>query len=144
MNLHFVRDYPASPDAVWRALTDPDLVRAWYMEVEGLELRVGAAFVLRDPAARGWSGVLHCQVTEIDPERRFAYRSTEPRDQLVTEVRWTLEPLGGGTRLTLDHTGFTGVRGRMTGVLLRFGWKGLLSKKLPSVIDEAVRRSVAP
>jgi uncharacterized protein YndB with AHSA1/START domain len=134
MNLHFVRDYDAPPAAVWRALTDPALLARWYMEAHDLELTVGSSFRLHDPNAKGWSGELQCTVLEVVNEQRFAYRSLEPKDALTTEVAWTLEPHGTGTRLTLDHTGFTGVKGRLTGLLLRFGWKGLLRDSLPKAL----------
>ena len=140
MDLHFVRDYPAPPEVVWLALTEPDLVARWYMQVHDFEPIVGRTFRLHDPNARGWSGELDCTLTVWNPTNEFAYDSLECQDQLATSVRWTLAAIPSGTRITLDHTGFTGARGRLTGLLLRFGWKGLLNKQLATLVNELSKR----
>ncbi len=50
------------------------------------------------------------------------------------EVTFLLEPAGSGTRLTLLHTGFTGLKPVLTSFILGMGWKGHLNKVIPALI----------
>jgi uncharacterized protein YndB with AHSA1/START domain len=134
MDLHFERIYPSTPARVWLALTEPDLVRGWYMEPDGLRAEVGCRFTLHDPDAKGWSGWLDCEVLVADEPTRFVYRSTERKDQLVTDVAWAIEPHPDGVRVRLDHTGFSGWNGMIAGTMLRFGWKSLLKGDFANAI----------
>jgi RNA:NAD 2'-phosphotransferase (TPT1/KptA family) len=43
----------------------------------------------------------------------------------------------GTTHLVLDHTGFSGWNGFVTGTVLRFGWRSLLRKELAEVVTSA-------
>jgi uncharacterized protein YndB with AHSA1/START domain len=135
MDLHFERTYAAPPERVWWALTDGAALQRWYVQAAGLVPHVGCRFTLHDPDAKGWSGWLDCEVLVADRPHRFVYRSIERKDQLVTDVAWTLSACDGGTRVQLDHTGFSGWNGIIAGTMLRFGWKGLLKTKLVEVIE---------
>jgi uncharacterized protein YndB with AHSA1/START domain len=87
---------------------------------------VGCRFTLHDSDAKGWSGWLDCEVLIAEPNKRFVYRSTERKDQLVTTVSWTISDHADGVHVRLDHTGFSGWNGIVAGTMLRFGWKSLL------------------
>jgi uncharacterized protein YndB with AHSA1/START domain len=75
---------------------------------------------------------VHGEVLELEPERRLvlAWKS----NVIDTKATFVLEPLGGGTRLTLLHTGFTGLKPVMTSFILGMGWKGHLNKTIPALI----------
>lgn len=135
MDLHFERHYPHSLERVWWSITDPTALAVWYMPADGLVAEPGCRFTLHDADAKGWSGWLDCEVLAVDPYRRFAYRTTERRDQLVTDVTWTLTEQTSGTLLRLDHTGFNGWNGFVAGTILRFGWRGLLKTELPDLLN---------
>jgi len=92
--LVLVRDLRHAPATVWRALTDPAQLREW------------APFdVDRDMATVGpvkLSTVGTPQVSETTVSRAEAPRLLE-YSWGGGELRWELEPHGGGTRLTLWH-----------------------------------------
>jgi uncharacterized protein YndB with AHSA1/START domain len=134
MDLHFERRYPAPVERVWWAITDPDALARWYMPADGLVAEPGRRFTLHDADAKGWSGWLDCEVLAVEPLRRFAYRSIERRDHLVTDVTWTLTEQADGTLVRLDHTGFTGWNGLVAGTILRFGWRRLLTTELAELL----------
>jgi uncharacterized protein YndB with AHSA1/START domain len=98
----FLRHPPAR---VWQALTDPALLARWLMPND-FQPVVGHHFTFRTQARpeAGFSGVVHCQVLAIAPERllRISWRG----GRLDTTVTWTLAPEGHGTRLFLEHDGF--------------------------------------
>jgi uncharacterized protein YndB with AHSA1/START domain len=141
MDLHFQRIYKASPDRVWWALTDPTALETWYMKAEGLQATKGCTFTLHDADAKGWSGWLDCEVLIATPKQLFKYRSVERKDQLVTDVTWTLTEHADGTHLRLDHTGFHGLNGIIAGSMLRFGWRSLLKSKFAALVETTPPRS---
>lgn len=91
--------YAQSPAAVWRALTDPELLARWWVPGDVRPV-VGHAFTLD----MGAFGKQACVVLEVEPERLFRYRFAT--GVLDTTITWRLAPEGAGTRLTLVHEGF--------------------------------------
>jgi uncharacterized protein YndB with AHSA1/START domain len=51
------RTYPAEPEEVWDALTDPERLRRWFLPVSG-ELKVGGSFQLEGNAG---GEILECE-----------------------------------------------------------------------------------
>ena len=140
-DIRLVRDYPHSLAKVWRALTDPELMVLWGMRPEGFAPVVGTRYKLYGKPNRMWRGFVECEVLEVRaPELlRFAWVGSENADR--TEVTYRLEAHGGGTRLTLEHRGFTGVGGFVfVNLLMRPGIKRMLDQTFPPVLaatDEA-------
>jgi uncharacterized protein YndB with AHSA1/START domain len=90
--LVLVRELHHSPENVWQALTDPAHLREWApFEADG---NLGTA---GSPVKLSW--VTTTRVTETKVVRADAPRVLEYND-----MRWELEPLAGGTRLTLWHS----------------------------------------
>ncbi len=140
-DLRLERVYPHAPDRVWRALTDPRAMSRWLMETD-FEAALGKEFTFRAKPQPGWDGVTYCQVTELDPPRRLAYtwRGGAGKDKpptLDTVVRWTLEPEGSGTRLVLEHTGFSGLRSVLVSFIMKRGWAKMMKKSLADAISAA-------
>jgi uncharacterized protein YndB with AHSA1/START domain len=75
----FACDLEASPEKVWRAVTEPELRAAWLGEAE----------------ARA------CEVIEAEPPERLVLGWTldEPASTVIIEI----EPRDGGSRLTITH-----------------------------------------
>jgi hypothetical protein len=59
-------------------------------------------------------------------------------------VTYRIEPIPTGTRLTYEHTGFTGVRGRMMSRLLGRVRRKMLDEGLPPVLDQLELRDGEP
>ena len=90
--LLLVRELRHPPAMVWQALTDPAQLREWApFEVDGNLDRVGAVVKLT------WTGAGQISQTTVT-------RAEAPRLLEFYDIRWKLEPLGGGTRLTLWHS----------------------------------------
>ena len=87
--LILVRELRHSPEKVWQALTDPAQLREWApFVVDGNLGTVGAAVKLT------WVG-------NPKPQDISVTRADAPEALEFGDIRWELEPLGGGTRLTL-------------------------------------------
>ena len=87
--LILVRELRHSPEKVWQALTNPAHLREWApFDVEGNLDKVGATVKLT------WAGnpkPIDTKVTRAEAPKMLEYG----------DIRWELEPLAGGTRLTL-------------------------------------------
>ena len=114
------------PAAVWRALTEPELLARWWAEGD-LRPVVGHRFTLD---MGGW-GQQPCQVREVDPGRLLSFTFAE--GTLDTTVTWRLEPEGTGTRLFLRHAGFAPGSPSLKG--MDNGWPGLLRRIEPALVQ---------
>ena len=110
------------PAAVWRALTDPELVARWWA-LGDVKPVVGHRFTLD----MGQWGVQPCEVTAVDPERRLEYHFA--KGVLDSTIAWRLEPEDEGTRLYLEHAGFDldSPLGRQAFAGLGNGWPHVLN-----------------
>ena len=129
--LEFEVVYPHSPSKVWRVLTTREHLARWLMENDFVP-EVGHHFQFRAQPVGGWDGIVHGEVLELVPERRLvlAWKS----NVIDTKVAFVLEPVPGGTRLTLTHTGFRGFKPVMTSFILGMGWKGHVRKAIPELL----------
>jgi uncharacterized protein YndB with AHSA1/START domain len=92
-----VREMRHPPELVWQALTDPAQLREWApFEADGSLGRAGATVKLSTV------GTPTPQVAETTVRRAEAPRLLE-YSWGGKDLRWELEPLGSGTRLTLWH-----------------------------------------
>jgi len=89
--LILVRELRHAPEKVWRALTDPAHLREWAPFVPDGSLGTAGANVNLT-----WVGTGRAQATTVT-------RADAPDLLEYGDIRWELEPLGAGTRLTLWH-----------------------------------------
>ena len=108
MNIVVDYDLPGPPAKVWRALTDAKLLASWLMEND-LQPVLGYKFEFKAPPIGDWDGTVRCQVLEVIENEKLSYswRGGSGKNALDTVVTWTLTPHGAGTRLHLEHAGFT-------------------------------------
>jgi uncharacterized protein YndB with AHSA1/START domain len=129
-------DLPHPPEKVWRALTDGNLLAEWLMPNDFRPL-LGHRFTFRTRPMPGFDGIIHCEVLELEPPARLRYswRGGSGENALDTIVTWTLQPGGSGTRLQLEHAGFTAAnefafRG-MDG-----GWRGPIADRMKEILKQ--------
>jgi uncharacterized protein YndB with AHSA1/START domain len=129
-----------SPEKVWRALTEPELLAAWLMPND-LRPIVGHRFTFKAQPVPGWDGVVHCEVLEVELHKRLRYSWCGGSDDLQefgarldTVVSWTLTATdAGGTRLRLEHSGFTEKNGFAFDGLGK-GWRGKVGERMGQVL----------
>jgi uncharacterized protein YndB with AHSA1/START domain len=136
-DLNIVRDYPHPPSKVWRVLTEPPLMALLGMRPEGYAPVVGTRFRLVGKPNPGWRGFVECEVLEAREPSVIVYRWDDDGKNRPTQVRYTLEPHAGGTRVTVEHTGFSGVSGFLfTRLVMGPGWRKALGTYLPAVLAD--------
>jgi uncharacterized protein YndB with AHSA1/START domain len=93
--LVLVRELRHSPEKVWQALTDPAQLREWApFDADGNLATVGTTVKLTTVSAPT-TQVTETKVRRADAPKALEYNWGE------FDMRWELEPIGGGTRLTL-------------------------------------------
>jgi len=103
--LEFERLFPQPPGAVWKALTDPEALRHWYMTEARIEARPGGSVELvAGPSRLQVTG----RILTWDPPRVLEHEwKVAARPELPSGedgvIRWELRPDGTGTRLRLTH-----------------------------------------
>jgi len=123
--VHVVADIAAPPDAVFRALTDPNELAQWWgadgiyrTERWEVDLRPGGKWKsyiaspeggeMTDPRTPEPQTVGGEYIT-VDPPRVLEYTWSPSWDGFaVSTVRCEITPTADGSRLTLVHSGFTG------------------------------------
>ena len=98
----------ASPERVWRAITDAQEISAWFSETIAWEARVGSAGWF------GWEehGQYAVSIEAFEPPRYIAWRWAREADKKLSEtdttlVEWTLTHRDeGGTTLHVKEGGF--------------------------------------
>src|ERR1043165_1612401 len=133
--LRFEALYPFAPEQVWAALTDAESIADWLMPND-FRAEVGHRFNLRTKPAPGFDGVVDCEVLEIEPPRRLAY--SWKGGGIDTIVAYSLSAEGGSTRLVMEQSGFTGLRGWMVSRILGNGWKKIIGEKLREAAGRVV------
>jgi uncharacterized protein YndB with AHSA1/START domain len=136
--IRVVHEYQHPLAKVWRALTDPALMQLWMIAArpEGFSTTVGARFKFVGKPRPGWSGVVDCEVLESREPSVLRYSWTADGGA-PTQVAYRLEPHGGGTRFTFEHTGFRGIGGFMLAKLVMIPIrKEMFGVNVPAVLEE--------
>lgn len=142
--IHIARDYAHPVDRVWRALTDPAVIPRWTASGKGgapvgFAPTVGTRFQYVAKPMPGWNGIVDCEVLEVRAPFLLRYTWLGGEDDDLTTVTNQLEPLGGGTRLTWDHTGFTGLGGFVISRILKRVRTNMLADGLPRALASLAR-----
>ena len=106
-----VREISATPEQVFRALTDPEELMRWWgakgmLTSARTNLRPGGEYRFEFLSPEGDAAWVKGQYQVVDPPRRIVktwFNSKFP--DLRNSVEFRLEPVAGGTRLTLVHSG---------------------------------------
>jgi uncharacterized protein YndB with AHSA1/START domain len=137
--VHVDEFLPYSPERVWVALTDPDLMARWLMPNDFKPV-VGHRFTLTaKPNPRtNFSGTVRCEVLELRPEQllRISWADADEANPVQTEVTWTLRPEGRGTRLFLAHRGFDpdDPVHQLARTIMDGGWRTMMFRRMRAVL----------
>jgi Uncharacterized conserved protein len=150
---------PYSLDKVWQALTDAKLLGHWFMEND-IKPEANHYFTFRMAPQKGWDGITHCKIRAIEPLKYISYSykgeatgekalacagiHSDTADKVTkgiftkldTVLSFTLEPTCDGTILSMEHSGYKGLKLVIVSLIMQLGWKKQLRKKLPKVLEQ--------
>ena len=132
-SLSIVRRFDAAPAKVWRAITEPEMLKQWMAPADAFkvpvaetELRVGGRYHIVMNAPDGEVHDVRGVYREIVPNRKLVYtwawKTTPERESLVTIE---LKAAGSGTELSLRHEQFADEEARDHH---EHGWNGCLAR----------------
>ncbi|MBX3219009.1 MAG: SRPBCC domain-containing protein [Labilithrix sp.] len=105
--------FPHTPETIWRALTNGELMARWIMPPAGFAAVEGTRFTFQTTPAGAWDGTIRCEVLQVVPNERLAYAWKGGHESNVgygslldTVVTFTLTKVQDGTRVRLVHSGF--------------------------------------
>ncbi|MBT2250710.1 SRPBCC domain-containing protein [Arthrobacter sp. BHU FT2] len=115
--------YDQPKDAVWGALTTPELLARWW--APGNIAPVAAHRFTMD---MGTWGQQQCEVLTVEPGTAISFLFSE--GMLDTTITWRLEEVEDGTVLHFAHAGFNldTPMGRTAYEGMGSGWPGLLNR----------------
>ena len=119
-DLHFENTYPHPIEHVWQTITSSEAMSQWLMPNDFQPI-LRHRFQFRTKPAPGFDGIVNCEVLELVPPERLVYSWVG--GGVNTRLIWTLKRVPEGTALTLDHVGFTGLRGMLVSSILGKGWR---------------------
>jgi uncharacterized protein YndB with AHSA1/START domain len=125
-------DIAAPPERVFAALTDPKELAAWWGSPETYradhwetDVRVGGKFVSRGHGRDGKPFSVTGEYLVIDSPRRLVHTwRYDWGSDTKTTVAYALDPIDGGTRVTVRHAGFAPNSAGCSGHAA--GWEGVL------------------
>ena len=117
----------ATPDQVWPFLTDPDKLGLWFHKPK-VALTTGAPLEMCGTDSGDlliWGKV---QVARAPEYLEYTF-TIKPMGEATSLVKWSLEPVEGGTRLSLEHSGLPqGVEAFGMLEALDMGWDDHIAK----------------
>lgn len=137
--VHISRSLVAPPTLVWRALTDPNALTAWFWPARlaprvAAEAIVGGQLRITSAVARSMSAAVRGEYLTVTEPTLLELRWRFEGDQDDTRVSLRLaEADDGGTELTVEHDGFTDEEDRDAA---RRTWRGCLDR-LPDWLHAA-------
>ncbi|WP_280506611.1 SRPBCC domain-containing protein, partial [Nocardia farcinica] len=126
--LRMERRFAHPPEKVWRAISDPREMAAWFPATVDTEVRPGATmrFTFAD-APDTTDATSEGEVLEVDPPKVYMFRWN--RDVL----RFELVPDGAGTLLVFTHVLGGGAAGRRGAARTAVGWAPCLAALAPAL-----------
>ncbi|MFD1628411.1 SRPBCC family protein [Pseudopedobacter beijingensis] len=119
--------FTQSAETVWEYLTNSELLAQWLMPndfkpIVGHQFQFGTKPKLK----LGFDGRIYCEVLEVIPYKKLIYSwkggSSKETPSLDSIVTWTIDITDGGTVLTLEHTGFKGIKNYLAYIFMNKGW----------------------
>ncbi|HCT30562.1 MAG TPA: SRPBCC domain-containing protein [Bacteroidales bacterium] len=135
----FETHYAASPEKVWKAITDKEQMKQWYFDIPDFELKENATFNFYEP---GNEKKFHhlCVIKEIVPNHKFQHTWTYPElSKGSSLLTWELIPDGKGTLVKLTHTGiesFADGGKDFSQENYEAGWNEILGKMLREFLEK--------
>ncbi|WP_336516473.1 SRPBCC domain-containing protein [Pollutibacter soli] len=142
------QQYNYPPEVIWSCLTEADILAAWLMEndfkpIVGHRFR----FITKPKVKFGFDGIIYGEVLEVIHFRKLVYGwkggPGNGKINLDTVITWTLEPTGGGTLLTLRHSGFKGLKNFIPFIVMGKGWQKIMQKKLVKYLNGVEHANIA-
>lgn len=132
------RSFNASKKEIWRALTEKELMKQWYFNLEEFKPTIGFKFEFTGGHEEGIQYKHLCEITEVIPERKLTYSWRYEGYEGVSYVTFELFDDGKNTLLKLTHTGIDTFPNNIPDFAIdnfEEGWNQLINTSLKKMIE---------
>lgn len=98
-------DLQATPEKVWKAITDNTEMKQWYFDLPEFKPEVGFEFQFTGGADSGIAYIHLCKITEVEEGRKLKYSWRYKDYDGISFVSFELFSKGALTHLKLTHDG---------------------------------------
>ena len=135
--LVFEHSFRATPETIWKALTDKESMKKWYFDIAAFKAEPGFDFEFSG-GKDGRSYRHLCKVIEAQPNKKLCHSWRYDGYEGISYVTWDLSPEGTGTRLRLSHEGLKSFPAVPDFAIANFreGWKHILHTGLVKYLGE--------
>lgn len=130
--------YRASPEKVWKALTEKDQMKHWYFDLDAFRAEPGFEFSFPGQGHEGEKYIHRCKILEVVEMKKLSYSWTYEGYEGYSVVTFELFPEGDNTRLKLTHTGlesFPANNPDFARSSFNGGWTELITKLLKDFVE---------
>ncbi len=132
----------ASKEQVWAYLTDPDKLAIWFHKPKSA-LIDGADYAMY--GSESGDKLMWGKVLKSEPFDALEYTFTiGPMGDATSTVKWALDEVAGGTRLSLEHSGLPSAA-EAFGLTLALdkGWEDHMARMRADIHNEASEQDCA-
>ena len=133
------RVYNASPEKVWKAITDKEQMKQWYFDLKEFRPEIGFEFSFYGGTDE--KQYLHlCNITEVVKGKKLSYTWRYEGYAGISEVSFELFDEGSKTRLRLTHAGLETFPATENPDLKKenfeAGWTEIIGKSLKEFVEK--------
>lgn len=99
------RKLKATPEKIWKALTEKELMKKWYFDLDNFVAETGFEFQFYGTGHDGQKYLHHCKITEVIPGKKLKYSWSYEGIEGMSYVSFELIPEGEHTLVRLTHEG---------------------------------------
>jgi uncharacterized protein YndB with AHSA1/START domain len=104
-NVIVERIFKAPLPLVWKALTEKELMKQWYFDLEEFKIEIGFKFQFTGGPSPEKQYVHLCEIMDVIPEQKLSYIWKYEGYEGNSLVTFELFPEGNQTKLILTHSG---------------------------------------
>lgn len=132
------RTFNAPVKTVWKAITEKDLMKQWYVDIKEFKAEVGFIFEFTSGPSPEKQYLHRCEILEVIPERKLKHSWEYVGYEGMSYVTFELFAEGNKTKIKLTHEGLeTFPRSNSDFAKENFveGWTELIGKSLKEFVE---------
>jgi uncharacterized protein YndB with AHSA1/START domain len=127
----------ATPEVVWKAITDKNHMKEWYFDLEEFVPEVGFKFQFTSPGKEGRIFNHLCEVTEVVPLKKITCSWSYEGHEGISYVTFELVAMSDKTKVILTHSGLDSFPDIAAFAPENYieGWSALIGKLLKEYVE---------
>ena len=142
-NNHLIieRVFDVDMELLWKALTEKELMKQWYIDVEEFQTVVGFKFEFwgGEEGDKKWKHL--CEITEVIPGKKLSYSWKYEGYSGLSFVTFELFKQNNGTKLKLTHSGIDTFPGDLPELAIdkfEAGWNQAIHVTLKEFLEKRI------